>query len=59
MIIGKHHFRGYVIDITADTKPEDVKWIVKKHPEIAKHIDYPIETDGKSNKTKSKSKSSK
>ena len=58
MKLGKHHFRGYVIDITSETKPEDLAWIFKKHPEFAKHVDYTIQeqpkkSDGKSKQVKS------
>lgn len=38
MIVGKHHFRGYVVDITSDTKVEDIQYIINKHPEFKKII---------------------
>lgn len=54
MKLGSHFFKGYEINITADTKPEDVAWVIKRHPEFAKVIDYNIEDSGQSSKAKPK-----
>ena len=53
MIVGTHFFKGYEIEITAETKPEDLKWIFLKHPEFKKTVDY----NSKNSKPKNPSKS--
>lgn len=56
MIKGTHLFKGYKVTITADTKPEDIEWIIKEYP---KAKDILIGNDSKSSRKSSKDKPSK
>ena len=52
---GKYHYRGWTISISSETKPEDLEYIFKKHPEFKKTVG--LEDDISKPKRKSKSDS--
>ena len=54
MILGKHYFLNYVVDITADTNLEDIEYIIKDHPEFKKTIG--LDNSSESNKSENTSK---
>ena len=57
MKLGKHYFKGYVVDITADTKLEDINWIIKKHPEFKEHLGIKDDNSKPKRKSNNNSKS--